>query len=99
MKVNFAANASTERINLAVAVSIPAAIFLTLCIGLIVCSILTYCFMKTCTSPRLERNSSIPQRPIYEEITLSRGIPSEMITLEENAAYGPVGMTKRVPNK
>ena len=96
--LNFAASTSIERIDLAVAVSVPAAIFLTFCIGLIVGSFVTYCFLKTNTSRNLECSSKVPQRPIYEEITLSSGIHSEIITLEENVAYGPAGMMERVSN-
>ena len=88
---DFAGTTSTGRLDLAIIISVPVAIFLTLCIGLIVGSLITYCIMKTCASPILEYNSNVPQRPIYEEISPSSGIHSEIIELEENVAYGPAG--------
>ena len=74
-----------------VAVAVSAAVVIAVC----VVSFITFVVIFCCARNRFRQPSdmdsscstSLP-RPVYEEITLSKDLPTEVIKVEENVAYG-----------
>ena len=95
-----AANYDSERMTLILAVTVTLTAVISVCVGLLIGSLLTCCLTRKPTKSAAEISTDLhieTTNPLYEEIQVSDSISSQKIALGENIAYGPViGRTTRL---